>query len=162
MIGEFPAQRASNVENISIWWRHRDVPTTEITFFCYFCPVYCDDRCNWEGHLLSLLIFHIRRYLYHRIKGYRYQKWYDRMKPYLSTGLTETLAKYYLAKMTVTFMDGDAFTLHLMGENGRWGMNYWCQKIIYFYDALSSLTMIDRQIYSIAKYFIKMKNIGGI
>ena len=35
-------------------------------------------------------------------------------------------------------------------------------KMIYLYDALSSLTMIDRQIYSIAKYFIKMKNIGGI
>ena len=25
MTGEFPAQRASHVENISIWWRHRDV-----------------------------------------------------------------------------------------------------------------------------------------
>ena len=23
--GEFPAQRASNVENVSIWWRHHDV-----------------------------------------------------------------------------------------------------------------------------------------
>ena len=23
--GEFPAQRASNVENISIWWRHHDI-----------------------------------------------------------------------------------------------------------------------------------------
>ena len=25
MAGEFPAQRASNVENVSIWWRHHDV-----------------------------------------------------------------------------------------------------------------------------------------
>ena len=25
-IGEFPAQRASNAENISIWWRHHDDP----------------------------------------------------------------------------------------------------------------------------------------
>ena len=24
--GEIPAQRASNVENVSIWWRHYDVP----------------------------------------------------------------------------------------------------------------------------------------
>ena len=24
--GEFPAQRASNVENVSIWWRHHDTP----------------------------------------------------------------------------------------------------------------------------------------
>ena len=23
--GEFPAQRASNAENVSIWWRHHDV-----------------------------------------------------------------------------------------------------------------------------------------
>ena len=23
--GEFPAQRASNVENVSIWWRHHDI-----------------------------------------------------------------------------------------------------------------------------------------
>ena len=25
LTGEFPAQRASNAENVSIWWRHRDV-----------------------------------------------------------------------------------------------------------------------------------------
>ena len=25
VIGEFPAQRASNTENVSIWWRHRDI-----------------------------------------------------------------------------------------------------------------------------------------
>ena len=24
VIGEFPAQKASNAENVSIWWRHRD------------------------------------------------------------------------------------------------------------------------------------------
>ena len=24
VIGKFPAQRASNVENVSIWWRHHD------------------------------------------------------------------------------------------------------------------------------------------
>ena len=24
--GEFPAQRASNAENVSIWWRHHDKP----------------------------------------------------------------------------------------------------------------------------------------
>ena len=26
VIGEFPAQRASNAENVSIWWRHHDFP----------------------------------------------------------------------------------------------------------------------------------------
>ena len=25
VIGEFPAQRASNMENVSIWWRHHDI-----------------------------------------------------------------------------------------------------------------------------------------
>ena len=27
--GEFPAQKASNVENVSIWWRHHDRPSVE-------------------------------------------------------------------------------------------------------------------------------------
>ena len=27
VIGEFPAQRAGNAENVSIWWRHHDVGT---------------------------------------------------------------------------------------------------------------------------------------
>ena len=31
--GEFPAQRASNAENVSIWWRHHDV-----FFTGGFCP----------------------------------------------------------------------------------------------------------------------------
>ena len=38
--GEFPAQRASNAENVSIWWRHH---TPNITFL--WCSVYltnCD------------------------------------------------------------------------------------------------------------------------
>ena len=25
MVGEFPAQRASNTENVSIWWRHDEL-----------------------------------------------------------------------------------------------------------------------------------------
>ena len=29
--GEFPAQRASNAENISIWWRHHDIATDVLT-----------------------------------------------------------------------------------------------------------------------------------
>ena len=28
--GEFPAQRASNAENVSIWWRHHDICSTYI------------------------------------------------------------------------------------------------------------------------------------
>ena len=30
--GEFPAQMASNAENVSIWWRHHGIPVGEIDF----------------------------------------------------------------------------------------------------------------------------------
>ena len=33
--GEFPAQKASNAENVSIWWRHREFPQTLDTNHCY-------------------------------------------------------------------------------------------------------------------------------
>ena len=31
--GEFPAQRASNAENVSIWWRHHDLHPTEANWY---------------------------------------------------------------------------------------------------------------------------------
>ena len=34
MCGEFPAQMASNVENISIWWRHH-APSDSVTGVVY-------------------------------------------------------------------------------------------------------------------------------
>ena len=30
--GEFPAQMASNAENVSIWWRHHEMHTYELFF----------------------------------------------------------------------------------------------------------------------------------
>ena len=39
--GEFPAQVASNAENVSIWWRHHAVPYVDFTFYFYIvilCP----------------------------------------------------------------------------------------------------------------------------
>ena len=33
--GEFPAQMASNAENVSIWWRHHDI------YFCGDIPGHC-------------------------------------------------------------------------------------------------------------------------
>ena len=72
-------------------------------------------------HLLSLLVFHTRRYLYHCIKGYCYQKWYDRIKPYLSTMWSNTLVKYYLATTMVIFMDWGEFTMHNMW---KWQLRY--------------------------------------
>ena len=42
--GEFPAQMASNAENVSIWWRHRDINVFSIpagvvlSILCLECP----------------------------------------------------------------------------------------------------------------------------
>ena len=51
--GEFPAQRASYAENVSIWWRHHDhgccgcwCPDTYCT--CY--EIYTDSRVNYLCH----------------------------------------------------------------------------------------------------------------
>ena len=33
--GEFPTQRASNAENVSIWWRHNDTLLTEVRWRKY-------------------------------------------------------------------------------------------------------------------------------
>ena len=41
MIGEFPAQKASNAENISIWWRHH------VLRFCYVA-------CDWLAVVLPV------------------------------------------------------------------------------------------------------------
>ena len=35
--GEFPAQRASNAENVSIWWRHHDIPNRKGPFWISNC-----------------------------------------------------------------------------------------------------------------------------
>ena len=37
MIGEFTAQRASNAENVSIWWRHHGLPGTAAIALLAFC-----------------------------------------------------------------------------------------------------------------------------
>ena len=43
-IGEFPAQMASNAENVSIWWRHHGWPWT-------YCYMNCEHRFNAHSHL---------------------------------------------------------------------------------------------------------------
>ena len=37
--GEFPAQRASNAENVSIWWRHHHIPRIMHTVHALLCLV---------------------------------------------------------------------------------------------------------------------------
>ena len=65
--GEFPAQRASNAENVSIWWRHHTLVTRgspsqtgrfhtvkgsvkrhEVTIFCYKFSQYRARECHWK------------------------------------------------------------------------------------------------------------------
>ena len=62
--GEFPAQRASNAENVSIWWRHHDGKRNQITTclpkFKFHFPWY-DDEISWwylhiEGTVMNLWI----------------------------------------------------------------------------------------------------------
>ena len=43
MTGEFPAQRASNAENVSIWGRHHMVQVTELWLSCYLVLLSLDD-----------------------------------------------------------------------------------------------------------------------
>ena len=38
--GEFPAQRASNAENVSIWWRHHDMPA-------YLCRTFTSTNAGF-------------------------------------------------------------------------------------------------------------------
>ena len=41
--GEFPAQMASNVGNVSIWWCHHDLPRNKL-------------RVEWNCHKISIMI----------------------------------------------------------------------------------------------------------
>ena len=49
--GEFPAQRASNAENVSIWWRHHDVSdhATKRSCRCYRHIIQAPDRKMTRG-----------------------------------------------------------------------------------------------------------------
>ena len=45
--GEFPAQRASNAENVSIWWRHHaNVRTMALTGHIQFCQSFLGFFCQ--------------------------------------------------------------------------------------------------------------------
>ena len=57
--GEFPAQRASNAENVSIWWRHHDgvlvTPSLKVTLFLHVV---------WDCRLLALSNFPPGEYIH--------------------------------------------------------------------------------------------------
>ena len=53
--GEFPAQMASNAENVSIWWRHHvDI----ITYVVPFCERWSPDSylgCRWDKRMSNVI-----------------------------------------------------------------------------------------------------------
>ena len=50
--GEFPAQMASNTENVSIWWRHHDMHHTWIEDLCFRRKYLC------QGQVITFHICH--------------------------------------------------------------------------------------------------------
>ena len=54
--GEFPPQRASNAENVSIWWRH--YACTQ--FCCALCDVLCTCRNCYENNIADKQILQIK------------------------------------------------------------------------------------------------------
>ena len=56
--GEFPAQRANNAENASIWWRHHVMmPTLSLVFIIITCIAVRDDRVG----IMTTLSFHFQQ-----------------------------------------------------------------------------------------------------
>ena len=55
--GEFPAQRASNAENVSIWWRHHEIPGSPFSMRIVF-----DELCHHDVKLIK----YVDIYLTHR------------------------------------------------------------------------------------------------
>ena len=77
--GEFPSQRASNAENVSIWWRH--YACTQ--FCCALCDVLCTCRNCYENNIADKLIY----------LGRRRRMWYLRINVFLHSGRRPTGAK---------------------------------------------------------------------
>ena len=53
--GEYPAQRANNAKNVSIWWRHHDIYDNEI--FRYIVGVHYEPSSTQTGLLVNPTIF---------------------------------------------------------------------------------------------------------
>ena len=84
MIGEFPAQRASNVENVSIWWRHHVMGSGHLNltrlYRIFSCIISSDLSCiripealhQNRFHSVSALFFSIviSLYVQHKLPCY--------------------------------------------------------------------------------------------
>ena len=64
--GGFPAQRASNEENISIWWRHHGIKSTQGHQWCPLLIDTCDPSTSVLGsssHYASIISAHLIGFL---------------------------------------------------------------------------------------------------
>ena len=59
--GEFPAQRASYTENVSIWWRHHNNRHSYLAY-CVYCE-YFEDMA-WLCKTLNLIIYYVKSILH--------------------------------------------------------------------------------------------------
>ena len=55
--GEIPAQRASNAENASIWWRHHVIGHFQINRYLHFCRFTDLCTCNKKNPDASVFVF---------------------------------------------------------------------------------------------------------
>ena len=58
--GEFPTQRASNAENVSIWWRHHDTITklfvsASLFLLLFILTITLEMPCDLVGHLNDVI-----------------------------------------------------------------------------------------------------------
>ena len=65
--GEFPAQMASNAENVSIWWRHHGSTLSETTSgkeimgrFSRYCHRLCDQGLSLQDSDVTYLMFSLQ------------------------------------------------------------------------------------------------------
>ena len=56
--GQFPAQTASNAENVSIWWRHHDETELRWTRW-WWVRSFVKSKCTWGYGLVILVLFAI-------------------------------------------------------------------------------------------------------
>ena len=50
--GEFPAQRASNAQNVSIWWCHHDIGWASIVQVLQWFQAVLEQHCCIEAHIM--------------------------------------------------------------------------------------------------------------
>ena len=72
--GVFPAQMASNVENVSILWRHHDKPYCASRKLCCTCALSYDSMWAYDIHAASSFVWQTEYRFVYYTKVYEYLK----------------------------------------------------------------------------------------